>query len=52
MLTQYIYRDSVSAENLAFSRSNDYDIYHMPMQFLSTNYTAGEKFIITVKYDW
>lgn len=28
MLTQYIYRNSADAANLAYSRVNDWDIYH------------------------
>lgn len=52
LITMYIYRDSVSSANLVFSRVRDWDIYHQPMSFLSYNYTAGEKFIISVQYDW
>lgn len=29
-----------------------YDAYHLPVQVLSSSYSAGDKFIMTVTYDW
>jgi len=41
----------MTAENLVHAR-NEYDIYHWPIQVIESNYTAGDKFIITVQYNW
>ena len=46
-----VYKGSVDAANLMQTYSYT-GYFHYPIQLLSTEYTAGDTFYITVKYTW
>lgn len=46
-----MYKNSVDDANLVYVRDY-FELFHWPIQVLSTNYTAGTKFIIRVQYTW
>ena len=46
-----VYKNSISSANLVYSR-DDFELFHWPVQVLASNYSAGDKFLITVQYTW
>lgn len=46
-VTFTIYKNEVSDSNLVYTYS-DYHTYHIPIQVLSSNYSAGDTFILKV----
>jgi hypothetical protein len=49
VVTWSIYKNDM---NTQIFTETTYDIYHKPYLYEAANYAAGDKFIITIQYDW